>query len=171
MRQTRSTDWSSALDTVDIPGSCDRNNENAASTMRVTTFVRIRSSHMDLSQIEWHKDEKAETSETVVITGRKRDERKARRKEHKTRKEKEKGRSRRNNDKAKGGWMCAYDLRARAIDCIIYRSIESACAVAWYAIMYARLPNSTRVVPTSRDRSLSTSLDDVNEVDRYLAIL
>lgn len=43
---------------------------------------------MDLPQIGWHKDEKAETSETV-ITGRKRDERKAKRKEHKTRKEKE----------------------------------------------------------------------------------
>ena len=28
-----------------------------------------------------------------------------------------------------------------------------------------------RVCPTLRDRSLSTSLDDVNEVDRYLAIL
>lgn len=62
--------WSSTLHTVDIPGPCDRNNENVVSTMRVTAIMWIRSSHMDVSQAGRHKDEKAETSETIITEGK-----------------------------------------------------------------------------------------------------
>ena len=43
-----------------------RDNENAASTMRVTAIVRIRFSRVDVSENGWDKDEKADTSATII---------------------------------------------------------------------------------------------------------
>ncbi|KAK1133453.1 hypothetical protein K0M31_011260 [Melipona bicolor] len=121
-----------------------RDNENAANTMRVTAIVRIRFSHVDVSQNGWDKDEKADTSETI-ITERGRSARRVEKREEKKR------RNRRNDDKAKGRVERARMIYVHeAIGCIIYRSIEGACAVARRTrIMHARLPNSNTECPTS----------------------
>ena len=88
---------------VDIPGPCGpRDNENAANTMRVTAIVWIRFSHVDVSRNGWDKDEKADTSETIITERRREERRRMEKRKEKKRKEKKRKEKKRKGKERKG---------------------------------------------------------------------